>query len=147
MSTVPHATAPGMPPRPGFVPPRPPAPPKPADDRIELVDEPAPKPPAVPGAPGAAADPAKGRVPTYNAADMARKEDVYQRALHTTASGATRVRSFHGRLSDQGLEYMDHTINEWLDRHPDVDVKFVTSVTGIYEGKIREPAVILNVWY
>ena len=122
--------------------PRAPAPVKPADDRIELVDE-------IPSAPtpaGATAD-SKSRVGAFSAQDMARKEDVFQRQLHTSPTGATRVRSFHGRLSDQGLEYMDHAINEWLDRHPDVDVKFVTSVTGVYEGKIREPAIILNIWY
>jgi len=145
--TMPHA--PTMPQRMGTVPPRPAAPAKPADDRIELVDEPAPKAPAAPGAggPAKAPDASKGHVPLYNAADMAKKEDVWQRPLRSSPSGATRVRSFHGRLSDQGLDYMDHTINEWLDKHPEVDVKFVTSITGIYEGKIREPAVILNVWY
>jgi hypothetical protein len=144
-ATIPHAQIPGMPQRPGIaggIAPRAAAPPKPADDRIELVDEPSP----VLKPNGTAAEPVK-HVPRYDAQDMNRREEVFKRPLHTTPTGATRVRSFHGRLSDQGLEYMDHAINEWLDRHPDVDVKFVTSVTGVYEGKIREPAVILNIWY
>jgi hypothetical protein len=135
-----HSGPPGIPHRPGVLPQRAAAPIKPADDRIELVDE-------VESAPNAPGDPAKARAGAFSAADIGRKEDVFQRQLHTTAAGATRVKSFHGRLSDQGLEYMDHAINEWLDRHPEVDVKFVTSVTGVYEGKIREPALILNVWY
>ena len=62
-------------------------------------------------------------------------------------TGACRVRSFHGRLSSQGLEYMDNQINEWLDHNPDVEVKFVSSVVGVFEGKMREPAIILNLWY
>ena len=35
----------------------------------------------------------------------------------------------------------------WLDAHPEVEVKFVTSTVGIFEGKMREPALILNLWY
>ena len=59
---------------------------------------------------------------------------------------ACRVRSFHGRLSE-GMQYMDDKINEWLDQHPDIEVKIVTTSIGQYEGKIKEPALVLNVWY
>ena len=71
----------------------------------------------------------------------------YKRQTHVTGQGACRVRSFHGRLSDEGLVYMDDKINEWLDNHPEVEVKLVTTSIGQYEGKIREPALIVNVWY
>ena len=62
-------------------------------------------------------------------------------------TGAVRMKSFHGRLSDNGLEYLDNSVNEWLDAHPEVEVKFVTSTVGLYDGKIKELALILNVWY
>lgn len=75
-----------------------------------------------------------------------RKEN-YTRKVFTNGTGICRMRSFHGRLSSQGLEYMDNQINEWLDSNPDVEVKFVTSTVGIFEGKMREPALILNIWY
>jgi hypothetical protein len=71
----------------------------------------------------------------------------WSRGTHKNQTGAVRVRSFHCRLSEQGLEYMDHAINDWLDRHPDVEVKFTTSTVGPFDGKIKEPALILNVWY
>ena len=61
--------------------------------------------------------------------------------------GACRVRTFHGRLSDEGLAYMDDKINEWLDTHPEIEVKFTTSTVGLYDGKMKEPALILNVWF
>ena len=57
------------------------------------------------------------------------------------------MKSFHGKYSDQGLQYLDDAVNEWLDAHPDVEVKFVTSTVGVFEGKIREPALVLNLWY
>ena len=78
---------------------------------------------------------------------MAEKVDRFTRKPVTTGRGACRVRSFHGRLSDEGLAFIDEKINEWLDRHPEIEVKFVTSTTGVFEGKIREPALVLNVWY
>ncbi len=75
------------------------------------------------------------------------RKDEYKRTAYADGKGACRVRSFHGRLSAQGLEYMDNQINEWLDAHPEVEVKFVTSSVGTFEGKIREPALVLNMWY
>lgn len=72
---------------------------------------------------------------------------TWKRPTHANGTGAVRVRTFHGKLSEQGMDYMDTQINEWLDAHPDVEVKFVTSTVGQFEGKIREPALVLNVWY
>jgi hypothetical protein len=71
----------------------------------------------------------------------------WKRKPNTNSTGSVRVKSFHGKYSDQGLEYLDNAINEWLDAHPDVEVKFVTSTVGVFEGKIREPALVLNLWY
>ena len=75
------------------------------------------------------------------------RKEAFGRKPAINGTGACRVRSFHGRLSAQGLEYMDNQINEWLDHNPDIEVKFVSSVVGVFEGKMREPAVILNLWY
>jgi hypothetical protein len=71
----------------------------------------------------------------------------WKRSSHKNQTGAVRVRSFHCRLSEQGLEYMDNAINEWLDHHPDIEIKFTSSVVGLFDGKIKEPALILNLWY
>jgi len=71
----------------------------------------------------------------------------WKRKSTVTGHGAVRVKSFHGKLSDQGMQYIDDAINEWLDSHPDIEVKFVTSTVGQFEGKIREPALVLNLWY
>lgn len=91
---------------------------------------------------------AEGKIKTIgvSAGNSVRKEN-YARTPATPGTGACRIRSFHGRLSTQGLEYMDNQVNEWLDAHPEVEVKFVTSTVGVFEGKMREPALILNLWY
>jgi hypothetical protein len=75
------------------------------------------------------------------------KKHEWKRKTSCDGAGACRVKSFHGKYSDQGLEYLDNAINEWLDAHPDVEVKFVTSTVATFEGKIREPALVLNLWY
>jgi hypothetical protein len=75
------------------------------------------------------------------------KTRQWKREVNQTGFGAVRMRSFHGRLSDQGLGYLDDAINEWLDENPEIEIKFVTSNVGVFEGKMREPALILNVWY
>ena len=95
-------------------------------------------------APTAAAAPKK--ILAFGEGSHVRKHQ-WKRSLHQDGAGATRVRSFHGKYSEQGLEYLDNAINEWLDNNADVEVKFVTSTVMTFEGKIREPALVLNLWY
>ena len=75
------------------------------------------------------------------------KTQEYKRPPNCNGNGACRVRSFHGRLSDEGMSYMDDKINEWMDAHPEYEIKFVTTTVGLYDGKIKEQALIVNVWY
>jgi hypothetical protein len=76
-----------------------------------------------------------------------RKTHTWKRKTVINGTGACRVKSFRGKYSDQGLEHLDDTINEWLDANPDVEIKFVTSTVDLFEGKTREPALVLNLWY
>jgi hypothetical protein len=70
----------------------------------------------------------------------------FHRPTNITHTGATRVKTFIGKMSAQGMDYMDHVINEWLDKHPDVEVKFVTTTYGQLDGKV-ERAMVTSVWY
>ena len=72
---------------------------------------------------------------------------AYKRPTNLNKSGAVRMKTFHCRLSEQGVDYLDQTINDWLEGHPDVEVKFTTSTVGMWDGKLKEPTLILNVWY
>ena len=72
----------------------------------------------------------------------------FKRQSHVSGTGACRCRSFHGRLSDDGLAFMDDKINEWLDNHPDVEVKFTNCFVGPLEGKVTgEQGLIVVLWY
>lgn len=75
-----------------------------------------------------------------------RPEDSWQRKPNTTGSGASHVKTFHCKLTDDALAYMDQSINEWLDAHPQYEVKFVSSTIGMLTGKLKEPALICQVW-
>jgi hypothetical protein len=92
---------------------------------------------------GAVAAPSKIRF----GADIVHKKHEWKRQLKEGGAGACRVRTFHGKLSDQGLEYIDDAINVWLDDHPEIDIKFVTTNVGLFDGKFKDLALIVNVWY
>jgi len=72
----------------------------------------------------------------------------FKRPLIHTGTGATRIRTFHVRLSETAMRFLDDHINEWLDDNPDIEVKFSTTSIGIFEGKRgSENQLIMNVWY
>ncbi|TVQ54256.1 MAG: hypothetical protein EA377_05955 [Phycisphaerales bacterium] len=73
-------------------------------------------------------------------------EERWSRTPNTTGRGAIHVKTFHGKLTDDSLNYMDQCINEWLDAHPEYEVKFVTSTVGTLTGKTKEPHLICQVW-
>ena len=76
-----------------------------------------------------------------------RHEDKWNRSPNVTGTGAIHVRSFHSKLSDEGLGYVDQQINEWLDAHPQYEVKFVTTTVGEWTSKLgKEANLIVQVW-
>ena len=137
------APPPAIQPRPAGMQPAP-RPPQPADDSIALVEDLDEVTPTAVVSPNAAALPASK---IKFGPDLGHKKHDWKRKPHVTGTGACRVKSFHGKYSEQGVEHMDDTINEWLDEHPEVEVKLVTQTVHVFEGKIREPALVLNVWY
>src|SRR3954464_5590019 len=86
------------------------------------------------------------RIIAFGAVAAQKKHD-WKRKCTINGTGACRVKSFHSKYSDQGVEHMDDMINEWLDAPPEIEIKFVTSTVSTFEGKIREPALVLNCWY
>ena len=74
-------------------------------------------------------------------------EAEFKRPLNTKGQNATRVRTFHAKLNDAAINYLSEQINEWIDSHEDVEVKFTNTTIGVVEGKRTEPHLIVNVWY
>lgn len=75
-----------------------------------------------------------------------RHEDTWARTPNTNGTGAIHVKTFHCKLTEDAISYMDQTINEWLDAHPQYEVKFVSSTVGLMTGKLKEPALFCQVW-
>ena len=71
----------------------------------------------------------------------------FKRSLIKSGKGATRVRTFHTRLTENAMNYMDDQINSWIDKDPDIEVKFTSATTGMVEGKKTELHLIVTVWY
>ena len=76
-----------------------------------------------------------------------RHEEVWKRTPNVTGSGAIHMRTFHCKLGDDAIGYLDQQINEWLDAHPQYEVKFVTSNIGEWSGKLgKEHHLVVLVW-
>ena len=60
---------------------------------------------------------------------------------------ATRCRTFHAKLNDGAIAYMNREINQWVDSDENVRLKFATSTIGVYEGKRSDPHLIVTVFY
>lgn len=69
------------------------------------------------------------------------------RPLDPSSPTATRCRTFHCKLNDAAIEFMNNAINSWIDAHQDIRIKFATSTLGVFEGKNKEPNLILTLFY
>ena len=74
-------------------------------------------------------------------------DSKYTRPVEPKATTATRCRSFHSKLTDAALTFMDDQINGWLDNNDHISVKFATSTIGTFEGKHAEPNLIVTLFY
>lgn len=77
----------------------------------------------------------------------AKADSDLKRPLNPNATGASRCRTFHCRISEGAVEFMNNQINEWLDEREDVTLKFAVSTIGLFEGKHTEPNIIMTVFY
>ena len=65
-----------------------------------------------------------------------RHEEQWTRTPNTTGSGAIHVKSFHCKLTD-ACSTWTRDINEWLDAHPQYEVKFVGSMHRHHDGQVE----------
>jgi len=95
-----------------------------------------------------AADPPPPKIQAFEqrVASGRRHEETWKRSPNVTGAGAIHVKSFHCKMSNESLEFLDQQINEWLDGHPQYEVKFVTSVVGEWTGKTKEPNMVVQLW-
>lgn len=76
-----------------------------------------------------------------------RHVDQWDRTPNVTGTGAIHCKLFHAKLREDALEYLERQINEWLDKHPEYEVKQTTSSVGELKQKTgSEPALFITVW-
>ncbi|MHC4809533.1 MAG: hypothetical protein ACYTEV_04115 [Planctomycetota bacterium] len=92
--------------------------------------------------------PADGRPQGFRAIGIkaARHEDAWNRTPNATGTGAIHVQTFTSKLTEDGFRALDARINEWLDAHPQYEVKFTSTTIGVVTGKLKEPHLICQVW-
>jgi hypothetical protein len=73
-------------------------------------------------------------------------EDHWQRTPNVTGQGAIHVKTFVTKLRMDAVDHLDTQVNEWLDNHPEYEVKFVTTAIGTLFGKNKEEALFMNIW-
>ncbi|MCC6425832.1 MAG: hypothetical protein IT435_03320 [Phycisphaerales bacterium] len=74
-------------------------------------------------------------------------ESRWKRPLNKNGLGATHVRTFHGKLTNQGMDFLDQHINDWLDAHPEAEVKFSTTQIGeVATATGKEQIMIVQIW-
>ncbi|HUU84613.1 MAG TPA: hypothetical protein VM243_14030 [Phycisphaerae bacterium] len=74
-------------------------------------------------------------------------ESKYARPLNAPGEGATRCRTFHAKLNDSAVAFMNDQLNSWVDSHAEITIKYATSTIGIFEGKHSDPNLIITVFY
>ena len=74
-------------------------------------------------------------------------EAHFKRPLDARGAGATRCRTFHAKLNDGAVAFMNNQINDWADAHPDVTIKYAASTIGVWEGKKADSHLIVTVFY
>ena len=78
---------------------------------------------------------------------QAADEVKFQRPLRKNVPHAIRCRTFHAKLNEASINYLDRMINEWADAHEEIEIKFATSTIGVFEGKHADPNLIVTVFY
>jgi hypothetical protein len=73
-------------------------------------------------------------------------EDHWKRTPNITGAGAIHVKTFVTKLRLDAINHLDDQINEWLDDHPEYEVKFTTQTIGKLVGKNTEDAMFTSIW-
>jgi hypothetical protein len=94
----------------------------------------------------AAEDPAAVKQEIRKEVERRVHDEHWKRSPNVTGTGAIHVKTFFAKLRPDAIGHMDNNINEWLDAHPEYEVKLVSTTIGDLVGKTKEKALFVNVW-
>lgn len=102
---------------------------------------------SVPGVGNGPAADAKPKIHGFASQSLEHSGDKWKRPLNRSGNGATHVRTFQGKMTAQGLEFLDRHINDWLDAHPEAEVKFSTTQIGeVATATGKEQVIVVQLW-
>ena len=92
------------------------------------------------------------RIHGMSEATLGHKENAwdsshFKRKLDPTSPFAIRCRTFHCKLSEGAIEFLNTQVNEWLDANPDIFIKIARTNIGPFEGKHTEPNLIVTLLF
>ncbi|MEM9418150.1 MAG: hypothetical protein AAGA25_03715 [Planctomycetota bacterium] len=88
----------------------------------------------------------QSKIMIFGEAERKAHADHWNRTPNATGNGAIHVKTFVAKLRLDAIDNLDEQVNNWLDNHPEYEVKFVTTSVGKLVGKISEDAIFMNVW-
>ena len=91
-------------------------------------------------------DPGGSKITVFGFKNRAETADRWTRKPNVDGTGATHVKTFVAKLRHDAIHHLDEQVNDWLEAHPECEVKFVTTSVGKLVGKISEDAIFMNVW-
>ena len=71
----------------------------------------------------------------------------FTRPLNPAGRGATRIRTFYAKFSEPAIRHMEQQINTWLDKNPDIEIKFANTTIGKSEERHSETCLIMTLFY
>lgn len=74
-------------------------------------------------------------------------DEKLKRPLSGATDAPTRCRTFHSKLNDASIAYMNDQINEWVDSDVRIFIKTVSTAVGLFEGKHPEPHLFITMFY
>jgi hypothetical protein len=71
----------------------------------------------------------------------------FTRPLNPTGKGASRIRTFYAKFSEGAIRHMEQQVNVWLDKNPDIEIKFANTTLGRSEERNNETYIIMTLFY
>ncbi len=88
----------------------------------------------------------KNKIRTFGPSQRVPHDEHWKRTPNATGTGAIHVKTFVTKLRLDAINHLDEQVNEWLDAHPEYEVKFVTTTIGKLVAKNTEDALFMNIW-
>jgi len=78
---------------------------------------------------------------------LSETEHSFKRGLLEDSPRATRCKVFQCKMTEGSLQHLNEQINDWVDAHENVEIKFANTNVGAFEGKGSESHMVVTLFY